>query len=190
MVVSLQTPSAGSEPSQDFNHATSTAGRDDQQHPLKERRDKLLDERSALAVRRDKELEKVRNKYRPLTDAVDAKLREISLEHKERRRDTAKFPTPAMLRHQEADDAPMRLCAGCKKPMLTATIANAQRVEAALAFSCEDRETRPVGAPMLRAMRHSSHCCFQCAKGEGHHSRLCRSKIQVELVEEEYAQRA
>lgn len=33
MVVSLQTPSAGSEPSQDFTHATSTAGRDDQQHP-------------------------------------------------------------------------------------------------------------------------------------------------------------
>ena len=138
----------------------------------------LRTERQELAARRDRELEAVRDKYRPLLEEIDGRMARKRAEAKEKAKAT---PTPAMLRHLEPDDAPMRLCEGCHEPMLTATIANAQLVASTVVdFEVRKIEPLEVGASILRRMKTATHCCYCCKRGDGH-SRMCTSANEQQL---------
>jgi len=133
-------------------------------------------ERQTMMAKREREIEAIRDKYRPLLDALDETLKNVRAAEERAKR---QYPTPAMLRYLQADDAPMRPCAGCGEPILTATIANAKAVEATVGDGVRDVEEMPCSAPILRRMYNATHCCHCCrTMGEGHHSRQCFSAIQ------------
>jgi hypothetical protein len=127
-------------------------------------------ERERRALRAEQR--KLDDLYREYNERIDALTTEIRARWPP---PPPKRPTDAMRRYMESDDTPMRRCAGCHEPMLTATIANAQVVRSTIVDN-EVRETPPeyIGATDLRGMRQATFCCFCCERRTGH-SRECFS---------------
>lgn len=74
-----------------------------------------------------------------------------------------KEPTEKQKALIEPSDGPRRLCKGCGKPIMRATLENVAKVRACVAENCDRSFPHNAGVTQtLKRMREGTHCCYRC----------------------------